>query len=337
MRTSVKRILQALSLSVALPVTLANATQAAAIKMVMNDYGSATQLKGESFEHLKAGIEKALGNKISIEAHHNGTLYSEKTEVQALQLNAIQLIAPTPAVFTNVFPKMNVLEMPFLFRKPEAVMAAVNDPLIQNLVLKEVSGKNIKIMGVWMHGPRHIAAKAGYLTPADIKGAKIRVQPAAIYIETFKAFGANPVAMSWGEVESALQQGIIDGLESPYNSFAANHIYEIAPHMSQIGYVLSFYLVATNKAWFDGLPADVQMLMTQAFDETTKWNWGAADEFNRKSKEQIAGGGGTIHVPNAEQLLQWVSAARPVWDKIALPLIGKEALNRLSQISEQYR
>lgn len=309
---------------------------AADFTMIMNDYGTAGQMKGQTFAHLKNAIESSLGDRMEVQLYHNGTLYTEKTEVQALQLNAIQMIAPTPAGFTNIFPKLNVMELPYIFPEPAAVLEAFGDPLLNDLIFKELHDKNIKVVGLWMHGPREIASNKPYLTPADIAGVKIRVQPAPVYAATFKAFGATPLSMSWSEVQTSLEQGIIDGLESPYNSFASSKIYEAAPVFSEINYVLSFYLVAINNAWFEGLPADVQEKLNAAFDETNKWNWNEAEQFNEKSKEEMVADGASVYKPNAEQMKLWVDASRPVWDEIAKPLIGQEALDRLIEIHDKY-
>ena len=150
----------------------------AATKMILSNDTQAPLLKGRTFEHLKGLIEKNLKGEIEVELHHNGTLYNQKTQVQGLQLGGAQLISPTIGIYSSAFPKVNALLLPFMFPSMEAIQAAVDDPKVGGPIFKDMDAKNIKIVAVWANGPRNVGSKKKIITPADIQGVKIRVQPA---------------------------------------------------------------------------------------------------------------------------------------------------------------
>ena len=89
-----------------------------------------------------------------------------------------------------------------------------------------------------------------------MKGLKIRVQSAPIYVDTMKAFGANVIAMSWSETPTALQQGVIDAVEPTPNAWVAAKIYELVDNITVTGYCFDFYIVGANKQWWQGFPGE---------------------------------------------------------------------------------
>ncbi|MEX2643171.1 MAG: TRAP transporter substrate-binding protein, partial [Acetobacterales bacterium] len=247
------------------------------------------------------------------------------------------LISPTPGIYTNTWPKLNTLLLPYLLPGPEAIDAAMNDELVGKEMLADLEAKNLKTVAIWMNGPRNVGSTRPLLTPADMNGVKVRVQPAAVFVESMKAFGANPVTMSWGEVPAALQQGVIDAVEPTPNAWLSSKLYETATHITDMRYVYSFYLVATNKNWWDGLSEDTRKALAAALDETTRWNWEEAEKANAEAEKEMESAGVTIHELSDEQMQKWVDAAKPVWASLGNPLVGEEVMKRLEEIGNKYR
>lgn len=326
-----------LAASAALAAAFAAAPAAAAVKMIMSNDSQALSFKGKTFEHLKAQIEKELGKEVQVEIHHGGALYDQKTQVQGVQLGGAHLISPTPEIYTSIFPKLNVLALPYLLGTPAAVDTAMKDPMVGEAMLADLEKKGLKTVAIWMNGPRNIGGTKPIITPADIKGVKIRVQPAQVYVDTFKLLGANVTTMSWGEVPTAMQQGVIDAVEPTPNAWLSSKLYETARHITLTGYVLSFYLVSTNKPWWDGLQPSVRAGLQKALDETSKWNWTQADEENEAANKKMQAAGVTLYKLTAAQQKAWVDAVRPVWEKLGNPLVGEKAMKRLEEIGAKYQ
>ena len=308
----------------------------AATKMILSNDTQAPLLKGRTFEHLKGLIEKNLKGEIEVELHHNGTLYNQKTQVQGLQLGGAQLISPTIGIYSSAFPKVNALLLPFMFPSMEAIQAAVDDPKVGGPIFKDMDAKNIKIVAVWANGPRNVGSKKKIITPADIQGVKIRVQPAEVFIETFKDYGANPISMSWGEVPTALEQGVIDAIEVTPNAWLGSGVYEFVEHITKIEYVISFYGVATNKTWWNGLPDKTRAKLKAAIDETTRWNWENAQRINEDANKKLIEKGVQVHDLTPAQRKEWRDKAAPVWRSIGYKLVGEAVVKRMQEISDKY-
>ncbi len=327
------------ALAVLAGATLAAGNALAATTMILSNDSQALSFKGKTFEQLKGNIESdpLLSKEIKVEMHHGGALYSQKTQIQGVQLGGAHLISPTPGIYTNTWPKLNVLLLPYLLPGPKAIEAAMNDDLIGKEMLAELEAKGLKTVAIWMNGPRNVGSSKPLLTPADMKGVKIRVQPAAVFVESMKAFGANPITMSWGEVPAALQQGVIDAVEPTPNAWLSSKLYENAQHITDMRYVYSFYLVSTNKAWWDGLKPNVRSALEGAIAKTSAWNWNASEEANANANKKMESMGVTVHKINAAQNQAWVDAVKPVWKSLGEPLVGPAVMKRLEEIGNQHR
>jgi C4-dicarboxylate-binding protein DctP len=320
----------------ALLLALASVPAAAQTKVILSNDTNPPSLKGQTFTYLKGQIEKELAGKVQVDLHQSGTLFSQKTQVQGLQLGSAHFISPTVGIYSPLAPKLNALLLPFLLRTPAQIDKAMNDPLIKQEVLGQLENKNIHPVAIWINGPRNIGYRGdkAVRVPEDMKGMKIRVQSADIFVESMKAFGANPISMSWGEVPTALQQGVIDAAEPTPNAWVGSKLYEMVSHITDNGYVYSFYIVSTNKQWWDGLPAEVRTGLKKAIDAATQWNWKNGQRVNDEANAKIKAAGVKIVQLDDAQRAKWVAASKPVWKKLGNDLVGDKVMTRLEEIGK---
>ena len=308
-------------------------------KVILSNDTQALSLKGKTFELLKTEIEKNLGDKVAVELHQSGALFDQKTQIQGLQLGAAHMIAPTVGIYSSITPKVNALLLPFMLPNERAVDAAMKDPVIRASFLPELEKKNVLPVAIWVNGPRNIGykRKEPILTPDGMKGLKIRVQSAPVYVDTMKAFGANVIAMSWSEAPTALQQGVIDAVEPTPNAWVASKIYELVNNITVTDYCFDFYVVGANKQWWDGLPANLRKGMQAALDTATKWNWENGKKINDEFDAQIKAAGVGIYKLTPAQKALWVKAVQPVWKSLGDDLVGAEVMGRLKEISAEFK
>lgn len=327
-----------LGAAAALALLTLPAVALAKTNIILSNDTQSLSLKGKTFELLKTEIEKRLGDKVKVELHQAGALFDQKTQIQGLQLGGAHFISPTVGIYSSITPKVNALLLPFLLTNAKAVDAAVHDPVVREAVLSGLEKKNVLPVAIWVNGPRNIGYKRQkpILKPEGMQGLKIRVQSAPIYVETMKAFGANPIAMSWSEAPTALQQGVIDAIEPTPNAWVASKIYELVDHITVTDYCFDFYVVGSNKQWWEALPADVRKGIQEALDATTKWNWENAKSINQKSNETIEASGVEIHQLSEAQKKPWVAAVQPIWKRFGEDLIGAKAMARLKEIGAKY-
>ncbi len=338
MRDICQRLARIAGCLVAATVLLAADASRAQVKIVMSNDNSGLGLKGKTFEMFRQEIEKRLGGKAAIELHHSGTLFNQKTQIQAVQLGSAHFIAPGQGIFASLAPKINVLSIPFLLPNPEAIEAALNDPLVRQAFVPELERKNLALVGIWMNGPRDISTRSNkpILVPADLRGVKIRVQPAPVDIKTMQAFGANVVTIDWTEVPTALQQGVIDAVEPTPNALVGAGLPELIGQTSKVSYRFDFYLVATPKAWWDKLPDDVRKGIQDAFAATTKWNWDSTEKENAAAYAKVAALGKAVHDLTGAQRQEWIKAAQPLWTQFGDNDVGAAVMTRLREINKKY-
>lgn len=330
-RSQTRRGLLAAALGFAL---VAAAPASAQTRIILSNDNTALGLKGKTFELLKAELEKRLGDKVQVELHHSGTLFNQKTQIQGVQLGSASLIAPGQGVFASLAPNVNVLSIPFLLSTPAAIEAAVRDPKVSATFEPELERKNIKIVAVWMNGPRNISTRSDtpVLVPSDMKGLKIRVQPAPVDIKTMQVLGANVVTIDWTEVSTAMQQGVIEAVEPTPNALISAGLQDMVGETSKVGYRFDFYLVATSKSWWDKLPADVRTAFEESLKVATAWNWENTDKENAAAYAQLEKAGKKVYDLTPEQRAQWVAAVQPVWKEFGENAVGPDVMNRLKEI-----
>ena len=198
----------------------------AADKIVLSNDTSALNLKGQTFEVLQKELQARLGDDTTVELHHSGALLDQKTQIQGLQLGSATFVAPTSGIYSPLANGLNALTLPFLLTSSDMVATAWNDPVVREAFVPELRKKNIEPVAIWLSGQRELSYRGSkpILLPEDMNGVKIRVQSVPSDIAAFKAVGANVISMAWGEVASALQQGVIDAVEpTPMSLDSAKH------------------------------------------------------------------------------------------------------------------
>ncbi len=309
--------------------------QASEITMIVSNDTNNKGLKGQTFDFLVEEVRKRLGDRIDVQMFHAGTLFDQQSQIQGLQLGEAHIISPTTGIYSSVTPKVGALNLPFMLSDPEKINVAVKDPIVRGSFMPEMNSKNIEIVAVWMNGPRVFGYKGDkpILLPEEAKGVKIRVQSAPIFVKTWTIVGANAVGVSWSEVPTALQQGVIDAAEPTPNAWRGSGNYQMIDHLTMTNHQYSFYLVGANKQWWDGLPADVKTEVQAALDAATDWNIKKAMSINEEATKFIAESGVKIHQLNDEQRAAWAKAMKPVWDELGNKLVGEEVIARMKEIA----
>ncbi len=331
-----RRIILIGTAAIAAAVTLAAGPDAAAAQdhVIMSNDNNAVGLKGKTFEYLREEIASRLGDAVNIELHHSGALFDQETQIQGLQLGSADLIAPTSGHYAPIAPNVNALSLPFLLSSPDEIQEAMDDPIIREAIFADMEAQNVVPVAVWMNGPRDLAytGSDAILRPADMSGEKIRVQSIPVDIAAMEALGANVVSMSWSEVPTAMQQGVIDAVEPTPNALVGAGLYEMIDQVTEIGYYYSFYIVGANKMWWDGLPEETRTGLEEALTAATEWNWENSQAENTAAYDTVRGAGVEIHALSDEERVQWVEAVQPVWQEFGAEAIGAEAMDRLREI-----
>ena len=320
--------------------TTAAAPQSSGQKVIVkvsSDTGP-DSLKGKTWEHFKQVAESKLPGKVEVQIFHSGSLYKQDEQVSALQQGNVQFISPGSATYTGLVPSLGIYELPYTFKSYQMVIDAAKDPVISGKVQGDMEAKGIMSVGTWLNGYRLVGTAGAPITKLeDFQGVKIRTPPGKVYVETFKALGANVVPVNWQEIHTALQQGIVDAIEPTANNWWVEKLNEQAPNITYSDHILSTYVVGTNKQWWDGLPADIRQGLKEAMDETTQFNIESTKKDNEDAVAKMKADDPNTKFYNLtpEEFDRWRNAVKPVINSFQ-DVVGADVLNELDKMSAEY-
>ena len=166
--------------------------------------------------------------------------------------------------------EINVLDLPFLFKNRSHAYSVFDGPIGNDLMAK-FDPIGIEAVAIWENGGRHLTTKKPVNSPADLKGLKMRTMANQIHMAAFKALGAGPVPMAWGEVYTSLDQGVIEAQENPITVIYTNSLWEVQNYVTLTGHVYGPHLVLISKKSLAKLPEDLQQILIRAARETSSY------------------------------------------------------------------
>jgi C4-dicarboxylate-binding protein DctP len=287
--------------------------------------------KGKASLKFKELAEKYTNGKVSVEVYPNSQLYKDKEELEALQLGAVQMLAPSNSKFGPIGVKQyEVFDLPFVLPDTKALRRVTDGPLGKKM-LKLVESKGMIGLAFWDNGFKIFSANKPLRTPDDFKGLKFRIQSSKILEAQMRSLGAIPQVMAFSEVYQALQTGVVDGQENTPSNMYTQKMHEVQKYttLSDHGYI--GYVVVANKKFWDGLPADIRTQLDKAMAEATAYGNGIAGKENSDALEEMKKSGKTeIVTLTAAQKAALKKAMQPVYDDAAAR-VGKETLEEFEK------
>lgn len=260
-------------------------------------------------------VAERTGGRVRVDVYPAGQLGpGEREEVEALQLGGIDLVVTGTAVLANFLPDLAVMDLPFLFRDYAHVDAVLDGPVGEELLRRlEQANLNITGLALWEQGFRHLTNdRRPVLTPADVRGLKIRVQENPIHVDSFNTLGALATPMAWGEVYTALQQGVIDGQENPIPVLTSHKIYEVQRHLALTGHFYSPAIIIINTQRFRSLPADIRQILVETARDVSRSERQVAREMEARQVDELRALGMQVTEPDRAA---FQSALQSVYDK----------------------
>lgn len=219
------------------------------------------QLAGEKFAELVA----ASTDEVKIEVYPQEQLGNEKTLPEGLTMGTVGGIILSSGGFGRLCPEISVIDAPYIWDSPEKMSQVLRGSIGDELKERVENEKQIHILDIWFAGTRHLTTKDKVIkSPEDLKGMKIRAPEIPLYMETVKAMGAAPTPISFGELFSALQTGIVDGQENPLAQIWTSKFTEVQKCLSLTGHISQGMVVAIQKKTWEDLSPEAQNVLTQA-------------------------------------------------------------------------
>ncbi|PAY04003.1 MULTISPECIES: TRAP transporter substrate-binding protein [Bradyrhizobium] len=274
--------------------------------------------KGKAADKFKELAEKYTGGKVKVEVYPNSTLYKDKEELEALQLGAVQMLAPSNSKFGPIgIKEFEVFDLPYILPDLKALRKVTDGPLGAQL-LKKLDSKGMTGLAYWDNGFKQMSANKKLVAPADYKGLKFRIQSSKVLEAQFRALGAIPQVMAFSDVYQALQTGVVDGQENTWSNIYTQKMHEVQKYATVTNHGYIGYVVVVNKKFWDGLPADIREQLSKAMKEATEFGNNQSAKENDDALEAIKKAGKTEIIslsPEQDEAMR--KAMMPVYKDVA--------------------
>lgn len=282
--------------------------------------------KGKAAEFFARRAQELTEGRVKVEVYANSSLYADREEMEALQLGAVQMLAPSLAKFSVLgATAFEVFDLPYIFESREALRAVTEGDIGERLLeLLEVRG--IKGLAFWDNGFKSFSANTPIRSPADLAGKRMRIQSSRVIEEQMLALGAVPHMMAFSDVYEALRVGVVDGTENPHSNLYTQRMHEVQEHLAITEHGYLGYAVIVNKRFWDNLPRSLRRQLERAMREATHYANRIAREENMAALAAIRAAGTTeIHELTAAERQAFRRALLPVHRSVA-GRIGEDLL-----------
>ncbi len=324
-----KRILAAAAALLGLATSPAFAQEPIVIKfshVVANDTP-----KGKGADKFKELAEQRTKGRVRVEVYPNSTLYKDKEELEALQLGAVQMLAPSVSKFGPLGVKeYEAFDLPFIF-PDKAALARVTEGPIGTGLFRKLEDKGIKGLAYWDNGFKDMTANKPLRKPEDFKGLKMRIQSSKVLDAQFRALGALPQVLAFSEVYQAMQTGVVDGSENTPSNIYSQKVHEVQKYLtvSEHGYI--GYAVIVNRKFWEGLPADLRTTLEGAMKDATRYANEISQKENDEALEKIkASGKMQIVTLTPAEKAEWRKAMEPVYAEMS-SRVGKDLIGAMEK------
>ena len=274
--------------------------------------------KGKAAEKFKELAEKYSAGKVKVEVYPNSTLYKDKEELEALQLGAVQMLAPSNSKFGPIgVREFEVFDLPYILPDLATVRKVTDGPLGTRL-LKLVEPKGMVGLAYWDNGFKQMTANKKLIAPSDYRGLKFRIQSSKVIEAQFRTLGAIPQVMAFSEVYQALQTGVVDGQENTWSNIYTQKMHEVQKYATVTNHGYIGYVVVANKKFWEGLPPDIRAACEKALKEATEFGNGQSAKENDEALEDIKKAGKTEIIkltPEQDEAMR--KAMMPVYKEVA--------------------
>jgi len=277
--------------------------------------------KGQAAEYFKKLAEERTKGRVKVEVYPNSQLYKDKEEMEALQLGAVQMLAPSLAKFAPLGVKeFEVFDLPFIFDDYAELHKVTQGPVGAKL-LKKLESKGILGLAYWDNGFKVMSANKPLKTPDDFKGLKMRIQSSKVLDSQMRAVGAIPQVMAFSEVYQALQTGVVSGTENPPSNLYTQKMHEVQKYVTVSNHGYLGYAVIVNKKFWEGLPKDIREILEGAMRDATTF----ANSVAKKDNDEALA---AVRKSGKSQIITLTAAERKAWKK-AMDKAHKDNINRI--------
>ncbi|MDO6474097.1 TRAP transporter substrate-binding protein [Alteromonas sp. 1_MG-2023] len=289
--------------------------------------------KGLMAEKFKELVEERLPGKVKVSVYPNSQLFNDNKVLEAMLLGDVQMAAPSLSKFQSFTKKLQVFDLPFLFRDIDAVDRFQQSETGQEL-LGSLKKRGLVGLGYLHNGMKQLSSNEAIVTPEQISGKKFRIMTSDVLQAQFEQVDAIPLKKPFSEVFTLLQTRAIDGQENTWSNTYSKKFYEVQPYITASNHGVLDYMVVTSAEFWMTLPDDLRTEIKRAMDDAIAYGNDISKKKADEDRKLIADSGVTqiIDLTDAQRQA-WVDAMKPVWKKFERQ-IGKDVIQAAAKASE---
>jgi len=278
---------------------------------------SAGDTQNQAYNYFAELVKERSDGRITVEVYPDSQLGGEREMIEAVQAGNLEMTAPSVGVLANFDDSLQVFDFPFIFEDAETAYEVL-DSKIGDDMLTGIEESGLTALGWGENGFRNLAmTKETVLTPDEIAGKKLRTMQVPMHIAYWESLGAAPTPMAFPEVFTALQQGVVDGVENPFELLYSAKFTEPADKLTELRWIYDPEVILISKSFLEGLSAEDQEIITSSADDMIVKLRELKAGVNDEVRSEIEAAGGTVAEVTPEQREEWIEATVPFYEENA--------------------
>ena len=318
----------------------------AAVTLLTGGPAAAQQVKTIKYTHFQPGredqpahaaalafkkhVEDATKGSLKVQIFPAGQLGNATNVLEGMRLGSLEMAVVHDGGISSVFKTFDVLSMPYIFPDQKTAWSVLDGPFGQELGEAMRKETGIRLMAYADNGIRHFTnSKHPIVTPDDLKGLKIRVQPSPVFIKLVESLGASPSAIDWAELPAALSQGTVDGQENGVTNILAASLYQSQKYATLDGHVYSLHAYLMSDAFYTGLTPEQKKAVDDGVAIAKDVHRKMTSEQDLNAEKILTGKGMTVTVLTPDQIDAFRKRAQPVVQKYLEGHVGNAWVDKL--------
>lgn len=275
-------------------------------------------------------VKEKSNGKITIEVYESNTLGSQADMLDSLKMGSIELSYNSPATMSAAVATLGVLDLPYIFTTKEQAYRVLDGEIGREIFEKAEKQEGYYVLGVFEGGFRQsVNSKREITSLADYAGIKFRTPESKIYLGLYEKLGAIPTAMDMSEVFTGLQNGTVDGMESPLFTIFSNSYFEAAKYLTIDNHIYACNPILVSGSYFDKLPVSVQTMLRETCQEAVEWERAEVTAREESVIAQMEESGVIVTRLSDEKLTEIKNQVKSLWADFA-DTIGSDMIDRVA-------
>ncbi len=280
-------------------------------------------------------VEGATSGSIDVQIFPAGQLGNATTALEGLRLGTLELAVVHDGGISSVYSPFDVFALPYIFPNHETAYKVLDGDFGKEFADAMLKETGIRLLAYADNGIRHFTnSKHPIKTPDDLKGLKMRVQPAPVFISLMESLGASPSAIDWGELPAALAQGTVDGQENGVTNIMAASLYQSQKYATLDGHVYSLHAYLMSDTFYQGLTDVEKKAVDTCVVEARDIHRNMTRATDLAAEKTLTDVGMEVYVPSAEEIAAFRDLAQPVVRKHLESEVGAEWVDKLVKAVE---